>query len=162
MPPAIARTELDLGHLYRTHITMVRQRCLRILGAQAMAKDIAQDVFVSFAETYGSKPPERSGALLYAMATHRALNALRDGRRRNEILAQNASTEVEIPNELGVDLRRALAALDPELAAIGTYTYVDGMEQDEIAEVLGLHRRTVSRRLEAFRVEARALLGGQR
>lgn len=161
MPPPSARTELDLGHLYRTHITMTRQRCLRILGGHAMAEDIAQDVFVSFAETYGSKPPERAGALLYAMATHRAINALRDARRRTEILAQNPSAGTIVPNELGVDLRRALASLDPELAAIGTYTYLDGMEQDEIAQVLGLHRRTVSRRLEAFRVAARALLGGQ-
>jgi len=160
MPPASAATEHDLGHLYRTHITMIRQRCSRILGAQAMAEDIAQDVFVSFAETYGSRPPDRAGALLYAMATNRALNALRDTKRRSEILAQNPTAEVTTPNELGLDLRRALSALDPELAAIGAYTYLDGMEQDEIAEILGLHRRTVSRRLEAFRVAARALLGG--
>ncbi|MFO0745965.1 MAG: sigma-70 family RNA polymerase sigma factor [Myxococcota bacterium] len=153
--------EHDLGHLYRSHITMIRRRCRRIVGDEPMADDLAQDVFVTYAEKYGAGPsPERAGALLYAMATNRAINALRDGRRRRELLAAEgpaAEAGPAAPSDAGIDVRRVLAHVDPELAAIAVYYYVDGMDQDEIADVTALHRRTVSRRIEAFREAAQRL-----
>ena len=167
MPPADALAEHDLGHLYRSHLAMIRHRCRRIVGDGALADDLAQDVFVSYAETYGrGRPPGNAAALLFTMATRRALNALRDGRRRRARLDAEADAASELalarpdagPAEAGLDVRRVLTEVDPELAAIAVYYFVDGMDQDEIAEVTALHRRTVSRRLEAFREVAQKLL----
>jgi RNA polymerase sigma-70 factor (ECF subfamily) len=150
----------ELAHVYRTYITMIRRRCLRIVGDQAMSDDIAQDVFVAYAEKYGAKrPPDKVGALLYTMATHRALNQLRDGRRRGEILRAEARSEAHTGgHDAELDVRRVLTLVDRELATLAIYYHVDGMDQDEIARVTGLHRRTVSRRLEDFRVAAQRLL----
>lgn len=126
-----------------------------------MADDIAQDVFVTYAETYAAtKPPQNIAALLYTMATNRAINTLRDGRRRQAILHAEARSEAFAGGgDAAIDVRRVLAHVEPELAAIAVYYYVDGMDQDEIAEVTALHRRTVSRRLEDFRVAAQKVLG---
>lgn len=139
-----------------------------------MVEDIAQDVFLRYVETYGSGGPaapaapgtvvvpggsDMAGRLLYTMATNRAINALRDERRRREILDAERQEEAHAgAGDAAIDVRRVLHALDPELAAVAVYYYVDGMEQDEIAEVTSLHRRTVSRRLEAFRDEAKKIL----
>ncbi len=140
-----------------------------------MVEDIAQDVFLRYVEAYGAGRAGASGAvagavavpdgadmagrLLYTMATNRAINALRDERRRREILdAERPEAAHAGGGEAAIDVRRVLHALDPELAAVAVYYYVDGMEQDEIAEVTSLHRRTVSRRLEAFRDEAKKIL----
>ncbi|MBI3180297.1 MAG: sigma-70 family RNA polymerase sigma factor [Deltaproteobacteria bacterium] len=159
---------LNLGGLYRRHITMIRQRCRRIMGEHPMVEDIAQDVFLRYVETYGAGAPggvavpdeaDMAGRLLYTMATNRAINALRDERRRREILDAERRDDAHAgAADLAIDVRRLLHALDPELAAVAVYYYVDGMEQDEIAEVTSLHRRTVSRRLEAFREGAKKLL----
>ena len=139
-----------------------------------MVEDIAQDVFLRYVETYGSGGPggpaapgavvvpdgsDMAGRLLYTMATNRAINALRDERRRREILDAERHEEAHAgAGDAAIDVRRVLHALVPELAAVAVYYDGDGMEQDEIAEVTSLHRRTVSRRLEAFRDEAKKIL----
>ena len=47
---------------------------------------------------------------------------------------------------------------EPELQQIVVLRLVDGMTADEVAEVTGLSRKTVTRRLQGFIVEARAQL----
>ena len=164
MPPDLPPD--TIGRLYREYVTMLRRRCLRMVGDSRLAEDITQDVFVTFVEKYGKSLPEKPGALLYTMTTNLALNRIRDARRRGELLAIEGARESAAgsptPPDAGLDVRRVVAELDPELAAIGIYYYVDGMEQDEIAEVTGLHRRTVSRRLEDFRVAAQKRLEERR
>ncbi len=157
-PPA---NDLEIARLYRRHLTMVRNRGLRLLGDVSAAEDVAQEVFVTFlSKSRAGLSADNASALLYRMTTNRALNLLRDGKRRRELLDANtqAAATVTPEAERRIDLRRALAELPLELATIATYYYVDGMEQAEIAELLTMNRRTVSRRLDGFRTQAQRLL----
>ena len=155
--------ETELAILYRRHVTMIRQRSRRVLGDSAMAEDVTQEAFLLlFDRLRAGDPPEVPAAFLYRAATTRALNAIRDGRRRAAILK-----DAELPMWWGgepgdrdarLDLVKVLASVDEELATVAVCYYVDGMDQDEIGALLGLHRRTVSRRLEEFRERGQRVL----
>lgn len=151
-----AQHDHDVSALYRRYVTLVRRRCARLVGDNAHAEDLTQEVFVSYFERLRrGEAADNPAAWLYRIATNRALNALRDSKRRTAILAAERQTDAATPShDARLDVRRVLADVDPELATIAIYYYVDGMDQQEISEVLDIHRRTVSRRLEDFRVAA--------
>ncbi|OGQ77391.1 MAG: hypothetical protein A2289_17140 [Deltaproteobacteria bacterium RIFOXYA12_FULL_58_15] len=151
-----------MGEAYRSHITMVRGRALRILGVEAAAQDVAQETFMKLLE-YRRKgiSEDNTAAFLYRAATNLALNRLRDAKRRQELLEEQAShtsPSASDPTDRPA-LRRILGLVGREEAEIAIYYYVDGMEQEEIAELLQMERRTVGRRLERFCAKAQKLLG---
>ena len=51
-----------------------------------------------------------------------------------------------------------LSAVPEELREVAIYYYVDQMNHDEIAAMLGTSRRTVGNRLEEFRAAAKRVL----
>ena len=59
-------------------------------------------------------------------------------------------------DRVGVD--ELLQQLPRELAEVAIYYYVDQMNQDEIAVLLGISERTVRNRLRDFRDKARSRL----
>lgn len=153
---------LDISALYRRHISLVRGCALRVLREPAAAEDVAQEVFIRFLrhrERSGSE--QDTAAFLYRTSTHLALNRLRDARRRDTLRsAAVPESEPESPHspEDGLALRKVLAEADPEQAQIAACYFIHGMEHEEIAEVLGLPRRTIGRRLEKFREHAERML----
>jgi RNA polymerase sigma-70 factor (ECF subfamily) len=151
-----AEHDHDVSALYRRYVTLVRRRCARLVGDGAHAEDLAQEVFVSYFERRRrGELPDDPAAWLYRIATNRSLNALRDSKRRIAILAAEPHCDATSPtHDARLDVRRVLAEVDPQLATIAVYYYVDGMDQQEISELLDVHRRTVSRRLEEFRAAA--------
>jgi RNA polymerase sigma-70 factor, ECF subfamily len=150
----------DIGEAYRCHIAMVRGRALRILGVEATAQDVAQEAFVKLLEYRRRGPLEdNTSAFLYRVATNLALNRLRDSKRRQELLLAQSQTGSTVDEPIDrVALRKVLGLVGKDEAEIAIYYYVDGMEQEEIAELLHMERRTVGRRLERFCVRARKLL----
>ncbi len=150
--------DLEFADVYRRHITMVRGRAQRLLGHEA--EDLAQEAFIRFLEyRRAGKREEKTSALLYKVVTNLALNRLRDTQRRAELLERSNPEPVPaLPQDDRLALRQALGRVDPEQAEIAAYYYVDGLEQQEIAQLLGLQRRTVGRRLERFCQSARKLL----
>ena len=56
---------------------------------------------------------------------------------------------------------QVLGRMDPTTQALAVHHYVDGMKMEEVAELVGLSRKTVGKKLEAFRVKARRILGGE-
>ncbi|MEQ8984976.1 MAG: helix-turn-helix domain-containing protein, partial [Deltaproteobacteria bacterium] len=62
-----------------------------------------------------------------------------------------------------VFLREVMRRVPEDLAQVAVYYYLDQMKQSEIADLLGVSRRTIGNRLEAFREHAaRAAEGGSR
>jgi len=148
---------VDVDALYRRFVPMVRSRAQAILRNEADAQDVAQEVFVKFLKHRKREGSERHvGGMLFCMTTNLALNRIRDHKRRKHLLEQNRQV-FEGGSHIGehsIDVRAVLGHVDHQLASVAVHYYIDGMEQEEIAEVTGIPRRTVGRRLEKFRSQA--------
>jgi RNA polymerase sigma-70 factor (ECF subfamily) len=163
--PAIDRHELE--QLYRTYGALVRRRARSLLGDDTEAQDALQEVFVRVIGAMGEfRRQSRPSTWLYRITTNLCLNRIRDGRRRRDHLARlgddaSAAPRTAQPPEARALLRQILPHLDPELAEIAIYYFVDEMDQAEIASVLGVSRRTIGYRLERFLKEASRSVGDE-
>ena len=101
---------------------------------------------------------------LWRITTNHCLNRIRDSKRRAQLLHSRAD---EVPGtrstfadaETSLFLSQIWRSLDPDLAVIGVYHFVDGMTQDEIGRIVGCSPRTVGNRLTAIREQARRVAG---
>lgn len=154
----------SIEELYRRHGAMVLRRARRILGNEEAARDALQEVFVKVMRERESFRGEASPVTwLYKVTTNLCLNRIRDASRRRALLAERAPPRDEAANGPAPEDRAAvaklIASLPDELREIAVYYYVDEMNQDEIAEIAGVSRRTIGNRLEAFKAAARIALG---
>jgi RNA polymerase sigma-70 factor (ECF subfamily) len=152
-------SELDVEYLYRTYGPMVLRRARAILGEEQAARDAMQEVFVRVLRgADGFRGDASPTTWLYRMTTNLCLNQIRDRARRADILAERwiADEQLDVAHEGRLTVGQVLSGLPDDLREIAIYYFVDQMNQDEIAEVLGVSRRTVGNRLEEFRVRARA------
>jgi RNA polymerase sigma-70 factor (ECF subfamily) len=142
---------LDLAALYRTHGHVVLRRARQILGNEADACEICQELFVSLVEDGDALANVRSpAAWLYTAATTRALQRLRNQSNRKRLLDEHdhigASAPVR-PDRFAA-ARELLARMPEQLALAVTMYHLDEMTHDEIAAVLGMSRRNVGLVLE--------------
>lgn len=151
------------ARLYREHGPAVYRRCLRLLKDREAARDATQEVFVKLVRDM-KRLEDRETALpwIYRVATNHCLNLRRDVARRGE---EEIEPELEIPGHVPADLypdrqlaQRVLSRFDRTTQAIAVGVFVDGMEHEEVAEALGISRRTVSRKLDRFLGNARKYL----
>jgi RNA polymerase sigma-70 factor (ECF subfamily) len=162
----------EVEDLFRAYGPLVRRRARSILSDEQEAEDATQEVFLkvlaSIKEFRGESQPS---TWLYRITTNLCLNRLRDNRRHRGRLEEVATTRVVGASQRsaggggqghGEEGRLAIAALlrelPPELAEVAVYYHVDEMDQEEIASIVGVARRTVGYRLERFRQEARRRL----
>jgi RNA polymerase sigma factor (sigma-70 family) len=146
---------------YRRYGPSLLRKAERMLQDRDEAQDLVQALFVDLLQR-----PETPADLpyLYRAVTHRCLNHLRDRRNQGRLLAGHDQTlrgQARTRLDERVVDRQLLAALadriDAEAWEILVYHFVDDMTQDEIAALIGASRKTVVRRLQAIRVEARRL-----
>jgi len=152
----------DVAAIYREYYAMVWGQALRILANRSAAEDVAQDVFVRFLKFRQRGDVERqASAILFRMATNVALNKLRDEKRTVLGTDTETFTATSGSQEDVLALRKVLMRSRDEDGQIACYYYLSGMNQDEIAELLGLERREVGRKLERFRERAKRMLTSQ-
>jgi RNA polymerase sigma-70 factor (ECF subfamily) len=139
---------------YRTYFPLLVRKCARMLGDGAEAEDIAQETFIRFARSgLESTDVKTVTAWLYRTSTRLALDRLRARRRLTSDTALASLFAADAP-EATVELRALLAELawcapTAELEA-ALLQRVDGLSQRELAEVLGVHERTVRRLIARF------------
>jgi RNA polymerase sigma-70 factor, ECF subfamily len=152
--------------IYRRYGPALLRKCERMLGNRPDAEDVVQGIFV---DLYRKDKTDVDLPYLYRAATSRCLNRIRDSRRRRELLALHgevlisAGPGVPEAKAISVDLLVQLVGkLDKRSAEIMVYRYMDQMTGDEIASLLGVSRRAVTKRLTKIRValEAIAANGG--
>jgi RNA polymerase sigma-70 factor (ECF subfamily) len=151
------------AELYRRHGPVVYRRCLRLLRHPEAASDATQDVFAKLVRDLGRFD---SGApvlpWLYRVSSNHCLNVRRAGRHRGEGLPEcDPGDLVADPGTCHPDralARQVLSRFDEITRLVAVAVLIDGMEHEEVAEVLGLSRRSVARKLERFRDEARHFL----
>jgi RNA polymerase sigma-70 factor, ECF subfamily len=151
------------AELYRQYGPAVYRRCLRILRDPEAAKDATQEVFMKLVRDM-SKLEDRETVLpwIYRVATNYCLNQRRNSSRRGD---DAAIPDLELADTSSVDAlpskalaQQLLSQFDQTTQTVAVGVLVDGMEHEEVAELLGISRRTVARKLERFLDTARAYL----
>jgi RNA polymerase sigma factor (sigma-70 family) len=150
---------VDVESVYRMHGHHVLRRATRILGNDADAREVLQELFLSLL----TNPSQFSGGSslttwLYSATTHACLNRLRNERTRVRLLEARGPSTVshEASPDDAIEVQRLLARLPEDLARVAVHYYLDEMTQEEIASMLGCSRKHVGRLL--VRLEASASL----
>ncbi len=154
---AIAFTELT-----RRHREMVYSTALRTTGNHHDAEDVTQACFLELAARAGEITDSVAG-WLHVQATNRAIDAIRrrDSRRRRERRSVEIGDEYRHENwrQIEPHLDQAIEKLPDDLRLPLILYFLEGFNQEQVGEILGLSQRTVSRRLEEAVKALRAHLG---
>jgi len=147
--------EHGLDDAYRRWGGQIYRRCLKLLGDTAAAEDATQEVFVRLMRHAGRLTPDGGYlAWIYRVATNYCLNVLRDGARlevREQAALPDAGDEAFSERFVARELSgQLLRRFDEETRTIAVLSLVDGMSRDEVAEVMGLSRKTVGKKLARF------------
>jgi RNA polymerase sigma-70 factor (ECF subfamily) len=147
----------QFAELYARLLPPVRAKCRRLLGRNAIADEIAQEALTRLWQSgppLDTSEPRTLMAWLYVTSTRLATDALREGRHLStgdpvvEPMACGASpADVAAAREAIVALARTVPADEIQAAVL---TRVDGLPQEEAAQLLGVSERTIRRLLERF------------
>lgn len=147
------------------HGRLVLSAALRVLGHEADAEDVAQDVFVEIFRSNRRDDFATQPALITTVATRRALDRLR---RRRATAPLDAVRETSgrgvdpadqvVADELLARLRRDVATLPPREAEVFCLVAFEQMSQSAVARLLNISVGAVAKALcKARQSLARAL-----
>jgi RNA polymerase sigma-70 factor (ECF subfamily) len=168
------RDEAAFNTLVRLHQHAVYRLLARMLGDEAEAEDVAQDVFVTvFKAIDGFRGESKLSTWIHRIATNHARNRIKyHGRRRRGAerpiddslgTADEASAAPETGSRLArpdhaveglqaeSHLQRALAELDEEQRTLVVLRDLEHLSYEEIMQITGLPSGTVKSRLHRAR-----------
>jgi RNA polymerase sigma-70 factor (ECF subfamily) len=141
--------------LYERHYEAVFRAALRVTGNPADAEDVLQTVFL---RVLAGRKDEDGGALTAAYFRRAAVNAAVDVLRRRDLRAASVyddqaphAATSQPPLLLKEQLRRAIAALDSEDATLFLLRHVEGLSNEELAEMFDMEKNNVAVRLHRIR-----------
>lgn len=146
-----------LEQLYRRYFPVVRASCGRLLRDREEAQDVAQETFIRLWKSGLVEGGDREvTAWIQRIATRLSLDHLR--RRKVRAAAADGELKEPAPTASGAsaqaDSRRALEELARTVPRdeleVAVLHRMEGLGQDEIAEVLEVSARTVRRMLARF------------
>lgn len=149
--------DIDIEAMYRTYGDMVVGRCRMLLGNDADAQEVAQDVFIRlmrYADSFRGEA--RPSTYLFRIATTTCLNRIRTRKRRREDMVEELPPQAAndtLMHELEIRelLNVTLDGLDETTEAAVVFHFVDGMTYTEVGEVLGLSAAAVRKRIGKLR-----------
>ena len=152
--------------VYERYGRALIRKAERILRNQEDARDVVHTLFVDMLQ---KNETSADLAYLYRAVTHRCLSLLRDEKNRARLLSLNQNALAPLRtrcDEAAIDmdlLLKLVQRLDDDTAQVLTYRFFDDMTQDEIAELVGVSRKTIGKRLHSIREAVMALeTGGER
>jgi RNA polymerase sigma-70 factor (ECF subfamily) len=150
-------SEDRLTRLYRTYGPIIYARCVRLLADTSAAEDATQETFMRVHRHLEKAPPEALG-WIYRIATNYCLNELRDRKHRPSPTDELPELSIDdFASALGDrDLVARIIKRSPEkLRVVAWLHHVDGLDQAEVAQTLGISRRSVVNHLNEFAANAR-------
>ena len=147
------------AELYERHYEAVFRAALRVTGNPADAEDVLQTVFLRVLARGGVV---QDVALPAAYFRRAAVNAAVDVLRRREMHAESVYDDQaphaasEPPLLLTEQLRRAIATLDHEDATLFLLRHVEGLSNEELAEMFEIEKNNVAVRLHRIRQRLQA------
>jgi len=172
-PTLLARLRAGDEQAFEALVTAYQHRvfgvALRMLGRHAEAEEIAQETFLRAHRALGAFRGEaRVGTWLYGIASRLCLNRLASSARRHEqgdeaAMLRHAAERADAgaaleQRELAAALHDAIAALPDERRIVVVLRDLEGLEYEDIAEVLGVPLNTVRSRLHRARLDLQAKL----
>lgn len=146
---------------YQRYGPALVRKAERILRNREDAVDVVQALFT---ELIARQEPPVDLPYLYRAVTNRALNVVRDARGRQRLLEREQAALAPRPRlgdatrVVGLDLLTRLCdRLDEAHREALVARYLDELTQDEIAELYGVSRKTVGKRLARVDAAAAAL-----
>ena len=166
----VARTmrgdEEAFGVLYARHAPGAYAAAYRLLGGNADAEDVVQELFLALPGTLSGYDSTRGplGAWLRRVAVRLALMRLRAVRRRRETDAESVAALLARDDAAleRLSIEAALARLNEDQRTVFLLKEVEGYEHREIAALLDISVANSEVRLFRARQALRALLGGSR
>ena len=157
--------------LYRAHSGRLYSVACRMLGNQADAEDLLQEIFLAAHRKLDSFRGESAlGTWLYRLATNLCLDHLRSRAARTNQLTDSLDDEPAALDAESrgladrtvtkMDLERALAQLPEGCRAAFVLHDVEGLEHREVAQALGIAEGTSKSQVHKARLKLRRLLGG--
>jgi RNA polymerase sigma-70 factor (ECF subfamily) len=137
----------------------------RILGHAADTQDVVQDVFLEAYRLRAAGLVRHWNGLLRRLAACRALDRLRQRRRKAHSLnglvlvsREHGPVEVAVANELAERVRQAIAQLPEREAEVFCLRYLEEMSYEQIAETLHVSGGAVAAALHKARAKLEKLL----
>jgi len=160
--PAVRASETRLAHWYRNYSPAIYEHCRRFLQSTAGARDATQETFVRvMVRGVALALEEDALRYLYRVSTNVCLNILSKQKMQTRTAAELAMNTSYGRWHDFADREFVLAVLarcGEGGARVAIMHYLEGMSQVEIAEVLGITRKTVFNRLRKTGHIARHLL----
>jgi RNA polymerase sigma-70 factor (ECF subfamily) len=140
---------------YARHYEAVFRAALRVAGNPADAEDVVQTVFL---RVLSGNDPEVSVGKPAAYFRRAAVNAAVDLLRRRAVQSATAYDDqaphaaVEPALLLKEQLRRAIATLDRDDASLFVLRFVEGLSNQELADMFQLEKNNIAVRLHRIRL----------
>jgi len=147
------------AELYERHYEAVFRAALRVTGNPADAEDVLQTVFLRVLARSGDVEDVAQPAAYFRRA---AVNAAVDVLRRRELRADSVyddsapSVAVQPSLLLKERLRRAIAVLESDDASLFLLRHVEGLSNEELAELFQIEKNNVAVRLHRIRQRLQA------
>jgi RNA polymerase sigma factor (sigma-70 family) len=150
---------LDIEAAYRSHGHLVLRRARALLGNEAEAQEVLQDVFMMLlGEPALYEGRSSMTTWLYRVTTNTCLNRMRNDKTRQRLLEAHVAPAVHEAHQDSADTwavaRQFLDRMPEDLVQVAIFYSVDGMTHQEIAQVMGCSRRQVGNLLERARAWA--------
>ena len=145
--------------LYERHYEAVFRTALRVTGRPADAEDVLQMVFVRLLSgTEHDEAARRPAAYFRRAAVNAAVDLLRRRAVRAETPYDDTAPHAAVESALLLkeQLRRAIATLDGEDATLFVLRFVEGLSNQELADMFQLEKNNVAVRLHRIRMRLQA------
>lgn len=145
---------LTVEQLYAAYGPAIYARCSRLLRDEVLAEDATQDIFIKLLR-HADRLPDAKALLpwIHRITTNHCFNLLRDARRHPtpvEHVPEQLDDQLE-DSIVSADFARHVLASTPEyLRRPAELYHSQGVDQQTVAQLLGVSRRTVLYRLAEF------------
>ena len=152
-----------LRELYERYAHRVFARCQFLLRDEEEARDAMHDTFIKAQKNLdGFRGDASPLTWLTKIATNHCLNVIRSknakwGDRYRQQQLHSEVVEQLAPSASGISfaedkqlLRMVIDSVEPQLAEVAVYYFVDEMTQKEITDLVGISAPTLRKRLREF------------